>query len=107
MTLLFTSRFITCKTVFMLFITFIATFSSYAQYNTPENKIWVFGNKAGLDFNTGNPVPISSSINAGNAGGTLEANASVCDTAGVLLFYTDGSFVWDKSGSIMPDGNDL
>jgi gliding motility-associated-like protein len=80
---------------------------AHAQYNAPQNKVWVFGVRAGLDFNSGNPVPITSNINATNTTGTLEANASVCDTNGLLLFYTDGSLVWNSLGNIMPNGTNL
>lgn len=80
---------------------------SYAQYNAAQNSVWIFGNNAGLRFNTGSPVAISSAMNTGNVGGTMEANTSVSDSTGALLFYTDGSVIRDRSGNVMPNGNDL
>src|SRR5690606_25200589 len=71
----------------------------HAQY---EN-VWAFGNHAGLNFNDGEPIPIYTSIYGGNC----EANASICDVNGQLLFYTEGSFVWDKNGALMPNGENL
>lgn len=71
---------------------------SQAQY---EN-VWAFGNNAGLDFNSGSPVPIQTGIQ-----GFGEANASVCDAAGGLLFCTEGSYIWDRNGNLMPNGSDL
>jgi hypothetical protein len=82
-------------------------FSAQAQYNAPQNKVWIFGVRAGLNFNTGNPVSITSNINATNTTGTLEANTSVCDTNGLLLFYTDGSLVWNHLNNLMPNGSNL
>lgn len=83
-------------------------FSAKAQY---EN-IWVFGGVgsqyatdtigAGLDFNNGDPTPILTSIR-----GFGEANASVCDANGSLLFYTEGSTIWDRNGNLMPNGYHL
>lgn len=74
-----------------------------AQYNLPQSRIWAMGNKVGLDFtNPANPVPITTALNNGN-----EAAASICDTNGAMLFYTNGSIVWDKNGSPMPNGSNL
>ncbi|MES2703739.1 MAG: PKD domain-containing protein [Bacteroidota bacterium] len=69
---------------------------SFAQYALNQNKVWVFGNSAGVNFNSGSPVPFSSSIS------TSEGSASVCDaTTGALLFYTDGRTIWNATGGIM------
>lgn len=65
------------------------------------DNVWVFGNQAGLDFNSGSPLAVSSQING------REASASVCDASGQLLFYTEGTFVWDQNGNLMPNGTDL
>lgn len=67
-----------------------------------ENNIWVFGTNSGIDFNSGSPTAIFTNIN-----GYGEANASVCDGSGNLLFYTEGSSVWDRNGVLMPNGTDL
>jgi len=66
----------------------------YAQY---EN-VWCFGDSAGLDFSNGSPIPITTSIN------TTEACASVCDATGHLLFYTEGTNVWDRNHNLMSNG---
>ncbi|MFC2111535.1 hypothetical protein ACFLQ5_03700 [Bacteroidota bacterium] len=36
-----------------------------------------------------------------------EACASICDSSGNLLFYTDGTKVWNKNHIIMPYGDSL
>lgn len=64
-----------------------------------ENNVWAFGTNAGLDFGNGDPTAVLTNIS-----GFGEANASVCDAGGQLLFYTEGSYVWNKNGVIMPNG---
>jgi len=71
-------------------------------YGQNENNIWAFGTNAGLDFNTTPPSAILTDIS-----GFGEASASVCNSNGTLLFYTEGSYVWDKNGNLMPNGSDL
>lgn len=70
---------------------------THAQY---EN-IWAFGTRAGIDFNTGSPVAVVDSIR------TAEGCASVCNAGGELLFYTEGSLVWNRNHQLMPNGTDL
>ncbi|HMG15002.1 MAG TPA: T9SS type A sorting domain-containing protein [Saprospiraceae bacterium] len=67
-----------------------------------ENNIWYFGNYAGLDFNSGTPIPLENGKMH-----TLEGCASIANSDGKLLFYTDGVSIWDKNHNIMPDGDSL
>lgn len=60
---------------------------------------WYFGEQAGLNFSNGNITNITSS-NMFSA----ESCASISDTCGNLLFYTDGDSVWNKNHQLMPDG---
>ncbi len=60
--------------------------------------VWAFGGKAGLDFNSGSPVAITTSIN------TWAGCAAVCDAQGQLLFYTDGTVVYNRNGLLMGNG---
>ncbi|HYV91851.1 MAG TPA: T9SS type A sorting domain-containing protein [Chitinophagales bacterium] len=60
---------------------------------------WYFGNYAGIDFLSGSPVPFS-----GSAMAMLEGVASIADTAGNTLFYTNGSQVWNRNNAQMPNG---
>ncbi len=88
-------RFLFC----VLLLVFISNFS-YAQ---KEANIWYFGQYAGLDFNSGAPIPLSNGkLN------TAEGCASIADkTTGQLLFYTDGTSVWDRNHNVMPNGTGL
>lgn len=86
------------KNYFLLLIGLCFTTWCQAQY---EN-VWVFGAHAGVDFNGTVPVAIQSNIS-----GYGEANASVCNASGQLLFYTEGTYIWDRNGNLMPNGSDL
>ena len=63
---------------------------------------WYFGYGAGLDFNSGSPVALTN----GNLF-TMEGCATISDLHGNLLFYTDGTNVWNAKHSIMPNGTGL
>jgi len=75
--------------------------AGHGAYSQAEN-IWAFGTGSGLDFSNGSPVAISTGMS-----GFGEANASVCNDQGELLFYTNGSKVWNRNGNLMPNGNGL
>lgn len=67
---------------------------------------WYFGDNAGLDFTTGNPIPIGSSGMKSN-----EGSASYSDENGDLLFYSNGiavsndvAGVWNRDHQLMPNG---
>jgi gliding motility-associated-like protein len=67
-----------------------------------ENNIWYFGNKAGLDFNSGNPVNLTDGQIF-----TIEGCAAISNISGQLLFYTDGRKVWNRNHQIMANGSGL
>jgi hypothetical protein len=90
-------------TCLMLAILIVSITFSHAQYNSPQNKVWAFGHKAGLDFNSGSPVPITTAL----PDVYTEGVASASDTAGQLLFYTDGKKVYNRHHALMPSGNSI
>lgn len=67
-----------------------------------EANIWYFGRNAGLDFNSGTPIALLD-----GALNTDEGCATISDSGGNLLFYTDGVTVWNKNHTIMLNGTDL
>ena len=67
-----------------------------------EANIWMFGNFAGLDFNTSPPTATTSSKMK-----ALEGCASIADSDGNLLFYSNGKTVWNNNHSIMLNGESL
>ncbi len=64
-----------------------------------EGNVWVFGKNAGLDFNTGAPVPVAP-VFSGH-----EGSASISDASGRLLFYTEGTLIYNRDYQVMPNGN--
>lgn len=68
-----------------------------------ETNVWVFGENALVDFNSGTAVSVGGSAIAQN-----EGCASIADRrTGALLFYTDGMTVWDRAHQPMPNGTGL
>jgi len=62
---------------------------------------WVFGDSAGLNFDSVDPIFFLTGIR------TLETCASISDTDGNLLFYTNGVQVWNRENMLMPHGDSL
>ncbi|MEO8145977.1 MAG: T9SS type A sorting domain-containing protein [Bacteroidia bacterium] len=81
---------------------------SFAQN---RGNVWCFGDSAGINFNNiNNPVPIETGLR------TRGSCASICDTSGHLLFYSNDrtntsgdytTFVYDSTHSIMPNGDTI
>lgn len=67
-----------------------------------QSNIWYFGSRAGLDFNQ---TPVKA-LNDGVID-TFEGSASIADANGSLLFYADGTTIWNKKHQIMVNGNNL
>lgn len=84
--------------VSLILIFLLLSFSGKAQ---KQNNIWLFGDRAGLDFNFSPPKPITGSMIA------LEGCASIANENGELLFYTNGISVWDRNHQLMPNGSGL
>ena len=81
-----------------LILTLFTLSLSYGQIGT----IWYFGEYAGLDFNSGAPVPVTDS-----AMYTIEGCATLTNTDGTIMFYTNGQTVWNKNHQIMSNGDGL
>jgi gliding motility-associated-like protein len=66
-----------------------------------EANIWYFGKQCGLDFNSGTPIVQYN-------GRTWPWNsATICDTSGNLLFYTDSYDIYNRNHDIMENGSDI
>ncbi|MBI1306171.1 MAG: hypothetical protein GC181_06110 [Bacteroidetes bacterium] len=83
--------------VILLFL--ISGLSAFAQREFYQ---WRFGQYGSLDFNTGTAVQSSGSDMATNY-----ACASIADSAGSLLFYTDGTKIWNRENVLMDNGINL
>lgn len=88
------------KKILLLSSIFLASFS-FAQL---ENANWCFGINANVNFN---PLPPSSTsasaIGWGNPGSSVRGS-SVSNSAGQLLFYTDGINIWNGSNQQILNG---
>lgn len=65
-----------------------------------EANNWYFGQNAGLSFN-GGATPVALFDGELN---TLEGSASISDANGQLLFYTDGTTVWNRNHDTLQNG---
>ena len=80
-----------------LFLCFTTTlFAQKQAYN------WYFGVFAGINFDNLSPTALT-----GGQIYTTEGCATISDTSGNLLFYTDGVSVWNNQHSVMPNGTGL
>jgi PKD repeat protein len=67
-----------------------------------EANNWYFGSNAGLSFTSGSPVAITNGqLN------TDEGCASISNSSGQLLFYTDGITLFNRNHQIMLNGASL
>lgn len=85
--------------IFFFTILIFAKISLFAQH---EADIWYFGNYAGLDFSSGSPEPLTNSQLK-----NYEGCATLSDSLGNLLFYTNGVTVWNREHQIMQNGTGL
>ncbi|MEP7128724.1 MAG: hypothetical protein ABI729_07645, partial [Chitinophagales bacterium] len=73
------------------FILFTCSIAISFQLTAQQADNWYFGVYAGLNFGTSTPTVLTDGkVN------TPEGCSSISDTAGSLLFYTDGITVWNK-----------
>src|SRR6185295_14247680 len=80
------------------------SFQAIAQQTIYQKRMWnwYFGNYSAINFSTGSPVTVNNSPMA-----SAEGTASISDTSGNLLFYTNGSTVYNKDNAVMVNGTGL
>jgi gliding motility-associated-like protein len=86
------------KKLAFIFIMLVAAFG----WSQNQANWWFFGTNAGIDFNSGSPLP-----NDIGQLDTIEGCSAISDACGSLLFYTDGITVWNRNHNIMPNGDSL
>lgn len=94
----------------LLWSFFVLCLPSAHVMHAQQANVWYFGNKAGLDFNSGIPVPLLDGQMI-----AYEGCASIADENGDLRFYTNGGpvspapydfgAVWDNAHDVMPNGD--
>ncbi|MFT5253114.1 MAG: gliding motility-associated-like protein [Flavobacteriales bacterium] len=80
----------------------VVLFLSLGCFAQGEANIWYFGSHAGLDFNSGSPVALTDGQLV-----TEEGCATISNSSGQLLFYTDGITVYNRNHQVMPNGTGL
>jgi hypothetical protein len=85
--------------LFLALFLFFA-FSTFTAQN--QARIWYFGNGLGLNFTTSPPTVLFNGSMATTLGCT-----SICNSAGNLLFYSDGATVWNQTHAVMANGSGL
>ncbi len=87
---------------FILSLTICFSVLKIASQNEASN--WYFGENAGINFNI-----ITGEVTSLNDGqiNTREGCTSISDSNGQLLFYTDGTTVYNRFHDVMANGNDL
>ncbi|MFH1320704.1 MAG: gliding motility-associated C-terminal domain-containing protein [Bacteroidota bacterium] len=86
----------------ILFFLFFYTFFPLPALSQKQTNTWYFGDSAGIDFNSCIPVALTDGSLS-----TYEGCATISDTNGNLLFYTNGVIVFDASHDTMPNGTGL
>lgn len=97
-----TMTFMKNNLIAILFI--IVTVLSHNAAAQLQASNWYFGDNAGITFDpiTGAVTPLTNGQLR-----TDEGCATISDQNGNLLFYTDGSTVYDRTHNIMPNGQGL
>ena len=71
-------------------------FIGLQTFSQKQANIWYFGQGAGVDFNFSPPIALTDGQLY-----TLEGCSTFSDSDGELLFYSDGTTVYDKNHNIM------
>ncbi len=84
-----------------LLITLFLVCSAFAKAQL-QSAFWYFGINGGINFNSGIavPDPLGQLF-------TGEGCATVSDAGGNLLFYTDGTVIYNRNHVLMPNGTGL
>ena len=82
-------------------LTFLFSWGSTIKSQNEFSK-WYFGVQAGLDFSNSPPTPLTNGIV-----NTTEGVATLCDSNGNLLFYSDGTGIANSVHSVMANGTGL
>lgn len=83
----------------MLIVFFLSMLDSHAQ---GEANNWYFGLNAGLSFASGSPVAVTNGQLR-----TGEGCATISNSSGQLLFYTDGITIYNRNHNVMVNGTGL
>ncbi|HEY9114681.1 MAG TPA: PKD domain-containing protein, partial [Bacteroidales bacterium] len=83
----------------MVIIIILIFFGFINVYPQKEANTWYTGRFTGLDFNSGQPIILSTPFFGGEA--------SICDSLGNFLFATNSLTIWNRNNEIMQNGEGL
>lgn len=84
----------------------LCTILSFCGLARKQGNIWVFGNQAGVDFNTAPPGKIVTNAGTGGLNVTQEGTSCIADSSGRFLFWSNGLEAYGPHGLIL-NGNGL
>ncbi len=90
------------KNLFSLLYTSLICLMSNPAFTQGEANNWIFGSMAGIQFTSGTPENLNYSLSLINNPSTV-----VTDSAGNLLFYSDGFRVYNRNFQVMENGTDI
>ena len=93
------------KRIFLLLLLLFA--QQNLVYSQKEGYIGIFGEGVGLDFNPTPPEVFLPQYQAGENFDSDEGSAAISDKNGNLLFYTNGTTVWNQQHRIMSNGTKI
>ena len=94
-----------CRRLILLILIF-TLIKSDLIIGQKEADNWIFGQWAGLNFTTGEPVPWLP-LNYDPNGGGFNHGMTMSNCNGNLLFYSSHNRVWNREGEIMPNGEGI
>ena len=75
---------------------------------TSTANIWYFGDGAGIDFNEEEGLdPPPRSIETAHAMNAPAGTSTISDQNGDVLFYSNGTTVWNRENEVMPNGIEI
>lgn len=86
--------------------TFLSIFFIAVQSFAQHYDNWYFGRKAALNFKVNGTTPVPKAL-TNSALISDEATGSISDDSGNLLFYTNGTTVYNKLHQVMLNGDNL
>ncbi|TMM53471.1 T9SS type B sorting domain-containing protein [Maribacter algarum] len=81
----------------------VSLFCPTLFFGQGETSNWFFGNGAGITFNSDGSITPTTQGRLD----TFEGCATISDSFGDLLFYTDGIIVYDRDHKVMQNGGNL
>ncbi|MBC8321500.1 MAG: gliding motility-associated C-terminal domain-containing protein [Bacteroidetes bacterium] len=83
----------TTRSLLLIPLLLLLSLQCYSQPIKQTNN-WYFGQDAGVDFNSGEPIPLHNGM---SGPGNPRPYVTMSDTNGNLLFYTSGWRLWNRN----------